>query len=330
MPGQPLQDAGRSRSKIVDTHAEHAVLQLRGLHFREALQLLHAESLGIVQFNGEHVGDRQQAVKAVQGVVGDNLAMIDDDDAVAEALGFLHVVRGVDQGLATLLEGFKVFEDSVTALRIDADGGLVEQQNLRIVQQRSRQVEPAFHPATEGPDLVPGAVGEAHQSQRIGDRAFRSGAVQIVKRGEKDKVVERRQLVIQCHVLRNQADFSLDRVSIPAQGTACNEHLAGIGPQQASDDRNGSRFSRAVGPQQPHRLSRSRPQADTIDGDDLSIALVQSLYFEHEGRSVHRLQAREGADGWFKWANVRSEDSAVVSVQQAPTPTPADPRGCGV
>ena len=55
--------------------------------------------------------------------------------AVAEALGFFHVVRGVDDGGAFVAQAFDHLEDAVARLRIDAHGGLVEQHKARAMDE---------------------------------------------------------------------------------------------------------------------------------------------------------------------------------------------------
>jgi hypothetical protein len=47
-------------------------------------------------------------------------------------------VGGVEQRLAAPRSGLEVVEDGVAALRIDADGGLVEQQHVGIVDEARR------------------------------------------------------------------------------------------------------------------------------------------------------------------------------------------------
>ena len=101
--------------------------------------------------------------EAGERVAGDDLAVVDDDDAVAQALGLFHVVRGVEQRLAATAQRLEVVEDGVAALRIDADGRLVEDQDVGIVDQRGGDVEAPLHAAAEGLRLVAGAVGQADQ-----------------------------------------------------------------------------------------------------------------------------------------------------------------------
>ena len=105
-------------------------------------------------------------IQTRQRVVGDHLAAIDHDDAIGEALGFLHVVRRVEQRLAAALQFFEVVENRVAALRIDADGRLVEQQDVGIVQKACGQIQAALHPAAERLHALARAIGEADQRQR--------------------------------------------------------------------------------------------------------------------------------------------------------------------
>ena len=77
----------------------------------------------------------------------DDVAMIDDGDAIAEALGFFHVMRGVDDRSALAAQFLDHFENTVARLRIDAHGGLVEQHHARAMHQPGRHVEAPPHAA---------------------------------------------------------------------------------------------------------------------------------------------------------------------------------------
>src|SRR5208282_6282371 len=131
--GQPAQNNGRAARQVVDSNSESALFQLSRLYFRQRQHLLRVETIRMVEFDGKHVGDRQQLVQSLQGVVGNHPPVIDDHDAVAEALGFFHIVRRIDEGFAALLQRLQILKNSVAALRIDADRRLIKQKDLRIV-----------------------------------------------------------------------------------------------------------------------------------------------------------------------------------------------------
>ncbi len=56
--------------------------------------------------------------------------------------------------------------DALAALRIDADGGLVEQHERRLVQQAAGDVQPALHAAGESFRRLAGAVLEIGPLER--------------------------------------------------------------------------------------------------------------------------------------------------------------------
>jgi hypothetical protein len=98
-------------------------------------------------------------------------AAVDDADAVAEPLGLLHVVRRVEHGHALRRQRLDRLEDRVARLGVDADGRLVEDQQLRVVQQADADVEPALHAAGELSGAVVGPVGQPDDLEHLVDAA---------------------------------------------------------------------------------------------------------------------------------------------------------------
>jgi len=58
---------------------------------------------------------------------GDDFSVVDDGDAVAQALGFLDVVRGHDDGFFLALQFLDDVVNLATDLRVEAGGGLIEE-----------------------------------------------------------------------------------------------------------------------------------------------------------------------------------------------------------
>jgi hypothetical protein len=52
----------------------------------------------------------------------------------------------------------QIVKDGIAALRIDSDRRLVEQKDLRIVQQGRRQIQAPFHASAERSHFVAGAI----------------------------------------------------------------------------------------------------------------------------------------------------------------------------
>ena len=94
---------------------------------------------------------------------------VDDADAVAEALGLLHVVGRVEDGETLPLQGLHRLEDGVAALWVDADRRFVEDEQPRLVKQARRYVQPPLHASRVTVHGLGGPVGQADRRQDLID-----------------------------------------------------------------------------------------------------------------------------------------------------------------
>ncbi len=94
---------------------------------------------------------------------GEEPAGIDDGDAVAEALGLLHVMGRVDDGAPLAVQRLDAFEDPVARLRVHAHRGLVQQQQVGVVHHGRGEIQAALHAARIGADAIVPAIGEADE-----------------------------------------------------------------------------------------------------------------------------------------------------------------------
>src|ERR1700687_767368 len=264
---QPAKDAGRAARQVVNSNSERALYQVGRLHLGKRQHLFRFETVGMVQIDGNHVGDRQELVQSLQSVVGNHPSVIDDYNAVAEALGLFHIVRGVDEGFAALLQGLEIVKNGIAALRIDTDRRLIEQKNLRIVQQGRRQIQTPLHASAERFHFVAGAIRESHQVQDVVDCLFCFRAGERVKRRKKSQIVAGGELVVKRHVLRDESDLQLDRIGITLNLLAFDEDFAGIRAQQSRNDGDSRRLAGAVRPEQPDGLSAISPKTDASNGN---------------------------------------------------------------
>jgi hypothetical protein len=76
-----------------------------------------------------------------RGADGDDFAGVDDGDAVAEALGFLDVVGGHQDGALFGAEFGEQRVDFKADLRVEAGGGLVEEEQRGVVDEAQRDGE---------------------------------------------------------------------------------------------------------------------------------------------------------------------------------------------
>ena len=81
---------------------------------------------------------------------GHDLGLVHHDQPVAQLLGLVHVVRGQDERRALLLQAIEAVPDEVARLRVEAGRGLVEEDQVRLVDQRSSDGQAPLHAAATG------------------------------------------------------------------------------------------------------------------------------------------------------------------------------------
>src|SRR5437867_4142662 len=105
----------------------------------------------------------QLARRALRG----DLRLVHDDEAVAELLGLVHVVRREDKRGAALLQAVEAVPDKVPGLRVEARRRLVEEHELRLVDQAAGDRQAALHAAREMLDDVAAALGQLDEVEEL-------------------------------------------------------------------------------------------------------------------------------------------------------------------
>ena len=80
--------------------------------------------------------------------MGDNAAMVNDRDSVRDTIRLVHVMCGEKDGdVLGFIQMFDVGPELIAALWVKAKCGLVQEENLRSVQQAASNLEPPLHAA---------------------------------------------------------------------------------------------------------------------------------------------------------------------------------------
>ena len=103
--------------------------------------------------------------------LGDDPAAGDDRDAVGELLGLVHVVRREEDGLAERAQPVDHVPGGAARRRVEARRRLVEEDQLRVADQRERDVEPPPLPARELRRERVGLLVEPDERDRLVDVA---------------------------------------------------------------------------------------------------------------------------------------------------------------
>ena len=99
--------------------------------------------------------------------LGDDRALVDDPDPVGEHVGLLEVLRGQEDGHALVPRKPAPPPRAPPALRVEAGGRLVEEEDPRPVDEGQREVEAPLHPAGVRAHLAVGGLREADAVEEL-------------------------------------------------------------------------------------------------------------------------------------------------------------------
>jgi hypothetical protein len=160
-------------------------------HVGEGIEV--ARLLVGVEAQLEHLAGAVLLDEAARAALRDDAPLVHDDEAVAQLLGLVHVVRRDDEGHALALEPEEPVPQDVPRLRVQPGRRLVEEQHLGVVDQAAGDRQAPLHPSGQRLDPVVAALGELREVQQGGGSLAHLGAgepeepavhVQVVLDGE--------------------------------------------------------------------------------------------------------------------------------------------------
>ena len=207
------------------------------------------------------------AISSAGEPVRDDPSLVEHDEPVAELLGLVHVVGGEDEADALLLEPEEAVPQDVAGLRVEAGGRLVEQQDLRLVDERAGDRQPAPHAAGERLDALVAALGELGEVEEaggpLGDDRLRQAEVAAVD----EQVLPYGQLGVQCVVLRHDAEARADPPPVGGRVHAEHPERPPVGAETQAIIRIVDDLPAPLGPRKPNasprRSAKSMPSTAT-------------------------------------------------------------------
>ncbi len=171
-------------------------------------------------------------------------------------------MRGQDDGQPALLQAAQRVPQRAAGLRIEARGGLVQQQDARVVHEGARDHGPLLQPAGEGQRLRARLVRELHlREQAVGARlALGRGQPEVPPVIGED--LAHAEVPVEVAGLRHHRDEPLDLLRLALRVRAVHHDAPGRGPHQARDAAEGRALARAVGAEQAERLARLHRERD--------------------------------------------------------------------
>ena len=161
--------------------------------------------------------------------------------------------------------------------RVEPGGGLVEQQQLRLAQQRRGDAEPLPHAVRVPADAILGAVAQLDHLEHLLDARARVAAVEI---GEQPQVLPAREVRVEPRPL-DEAGDAVERSRADVERVAAEEASVSLGrPDQSEQHAQRRRLPRAVRPEVAEDVAALDRQVDVVDRDDLAVALDETARFD--------------------------------------------------
>ena len=217
--------------------------------------------------------------------LGQQSAVGDVGDAVA-ALGLVHVVRADQDGHAAFGEAVDLVPELAPGLGVDAGGGLVEQEQLRLVQDGGGQRQALLPAARERPRELALAVGETQPLERFGHPLPTS--VHGVEPGDEAEILLDAEILVEAEALGHVADLALDRPRLPDDVVAETGAAAAVGRQQPAQHADGRGLAAAVGAEEAADLAALDLDGEVVDHGARAEALDQAAGIDdraHRGRT---------------------------------------------
>ena len=123
--------------RLADVQGDHAIFLRYGLVLPGGFPNCVGSAIGrVVHAEFNYVVTAETFNQRSGRTFGDDLTVVDNREAITKALGFIHVVRGQQNGPAGTLELTNDVPKLAAALRIESGGGLIEEKNFRVADER--------------------------------------------------------------------------------------------------------------------------------------------------------------------------------------------------
>ncbi len=244
-----------------------------------------AEVGGVDDPGFEH-GAAGAGLKLVGGTGGDHPAPVDDDDPVREAFGLLEVLGRQHDGGAV---GDQVFDERpqlVAGPRVEAGGGLIQDQYGRVSDEARAEVEASSHAARVGLHLAVGSLGERETVQYLLRPPAPFGLSDVVEQPDQFEVLPPGEHLVHGGVLAGQSDHGPQPLRVPDDVVPGDRRQAAVRSKQRCQDPHQGGLACAVRAEQAEDRAGVSTQVDPCQGVDRPESLGHRSYFDH--RRCHR------------------------------------------
>ena len=196
-----------------------------------------------------------------------------DGDDIGEALGLLDVMGGHEHGDAACAQGVDERPELLAHLRIEPDGGLVEQHQARLMDEPARDEQAPAHATGE---LAHDGLRARHevgdlQGTLYGGWAF--GGWHTVEARKDREDLPAGELDVEVVELGHDPHGHAGLLGFARQHVPEHLDLAGIGEGLRGEQTHGGGLAGAVGAEQAKADAGGHLQVEPVDGGNVAEAL---------------------------------------------------------
>jgi len=297
-----LEQCDRGARAVVRRDPEYIFLRFHVGHVGQVPDGFRPVSRRAREADFEDVLAGNRGLQLKRGIERDEFPVINDRDAVAQFVGLVHVMGGdKNRQIALGFQPLEHFPNAHSRDGIEACRRLVEEENLRFVDEPAGDFEPAPHAAGKHFNRFIGPLFEVHRLEKSLDGSLPFFTRNAVKLGEDAHIFDGAQVEVGGHRLRNDADRAAHVVLRAHNVEAVDASRAGSGRHERGQHPDERGFSRAVWAQQAENFAVLDGEIEPVDGNEIAEAFGQVLNFDVEhGRGVFiRGVTRICAD--FQW-----------------------------
>ena len=240
---------------------------LGGEHLDESRELGGAD---------QHGGPRPGADEVVQRCIGQHGAATEDDDVVGGLRHLAHEVAGEQDGAPLGGDVPDELTHPPHALGVEAVDGFVEDQGVRVAQERGGDAESLPHTEREAARTLVGDGGDAGQLDDLVDAA----AADPVGRRHDPQVVAGRAAGVHGLGVEKDADFA-ERGGEAVVGLAVDGHVARSRTVESDDHAHRGRFAGAVGAEEAGDAPGGDGERDVGYGGTGAVSLGEVVCDDH-------------------------------------------------
>ncbi len=204
-----------------------------------------------------------------QGAVEHHLPFINEQDAVAQRLHQVHLMGAEDNGLALPMQFCHQILDALHVDRIQSLERLVEEQNLRVVDEAGDELKPLLHTPAQVLDLTGGPLLQFDPLQQVHRPFAGRGPRDSLQFGQVDQRIQYFQVAVEPAFLREIPDLSLRL----AWGLAQNHHAPFVRPDDVHNDADGGGFPGPVRPQEAEHLPSFHLEGEAVHRHHVPVPL---------------------------------------------------------